>query len=1021
MINTIYASMVQMHITGRGRDNMNLKKFNVVFSVIILAAIALLIGCEPAKTNKKEDKSMSKLDHSEIISVGGVVGTRLKDAALSYSMEYLYENEMPIFLDEYTYHSHSDWGWNGEQPGKWLEAMANYKWLNNPQIDSAIEDVVSQLAASQTKENKKKTGYNQFGGYLGNATEEIRNSTPIKGMDAYEMYSLINGLVNVYKVYKDDNSKLANQALDCVVKLADYIVATIGDENTKVCYKNGRKSDVYKMEFWPLANINGTTIAGHDVHQGWEGALLIDSMMLLSGTVKEVDGLEKKSEKYSQWVDWVIDSIDKWASSYMGYGDTPYKDLDKVATGEMGVHELQHYVHSHTFQMTFMGLLKKYQETGDETYLNKVVGAWEDIVNRQMYITGTTSVGEHFTAGNNLPNVGSVCETCSTNSWTSLNSMLFEISQDEKYQDVIETILFNHMFATSTIDSDGYSYHRPLNGSTERFYVASSCCSSSGLRMQSFVPYYIYSKTNDSVYLNQFIESQVAISLSNGMKMNLKQVTQYPTGDEVYIDVLEGTTADTLYIRIPQWVKNPVIKVNGKEVSGLTAGSYKKINVKEGDKIVLVYASVPEWVEGDKSNEGLWTIKEGPMVYCLHSAYMTEAESEQAYGMKVAQVSASGVIDAEDGTPVKISRTVTFADQKYFGNCYMVEMLTPNGKQELAVVPYANIGQWYRYGEEAPGKYGYGYANSVKYPYAVWIMESVTSYPQVPEEQNEPVVHYDFNQIEDNVIKDISGNGKDATYVGKVVIENGRIDNCMYLNGYSYVKLPEDVIYGLYNMSISVWVNSDEARQWARIVDFGNPGEALPYPNLFLTTSSDTGRIRLAYEDGTNSHLNGKALKLNEWVHMTVTIEGTKAVLYINGEKVSENSNFNMLPMVISKMTSNYIGKSNYGQDPLFKGYIDDFRIYNRVLEENEIIALASGEEPQRNIQTIEQPDIVETAVNVMPILPQYIKVTYENGRYGLETVVWESVTEDMYSKKGSFEVSGSVRGRKVQITVNVN
>ena len=30
-------------------------------------------------------------------------------------------------------------------------------------------------------------------------------------------------------------------------------------------------------------------------------------------------------------------------------------------------------------------------------------------------------------------------------------------------------------------------------------------------------------------------------------------------------------------------------------------------------------------------------------------------------------------------------------------------------------------------------------------------MESVTSYPQVPEEQNEPVVHYDFNQIEDNV------------------------------------------------------------------------------------------------------------------------------------------------------------------------------------------------------------------------------------------------------------------------------
>ena len=91
-----------------------------------------------------------------------------------------------------------------------------------------------------------------------------------------------------------------------------------------------------------------------------------------------------------------------------GYGDTPYGDLDKVASGEMGIDEIQHYVHAHTFQMTFLGFLKKYQETGDETYLNKVAGAWEDIVSRQVYITGTTSVGEHYEAGHNLPNTGSV-------------------------------------------------------------------------------------------------------------------------------------------------------------------------------------------------------------------------------------------------------------------------------------------------------------------------------------------------------------------------------------------------------------------------------------------------------------------------------------------------------------------------------------------------------------------------------------------------------------------------------------
>ena len=333
-------------------------------------------------------EGMQKLSHDEILYVGGSVGKRLEDAVNNYAMDYLYGQKLPAYLNEYKNHSHSGWSWlEGEQPGKWLESMANYKWMNNPEIDAAIKDVVAQLAATQTVEDRSKRGYNQFGGYLGNGTETIRNSVPVKGMDPYEMYSTLNGLINVYKNYKEDDAELAAQAMDCAVKLADYLVATIGDENTKVCYQDGTQSSINKKEFWPFAITNGVTIAGHDVHQGWEGALIIDPMMQLSKTVKEVKGQESKSAVYSQWVDWVIGNIDKWASSYGGYGDTPYADLEKVAAGEMGIDEVQHYVHAHTFQMTFLGFLKKYQETGDASYLDKVVGAWEDIISRQVYIT----------------------------------------------------------------------------------------------------------------------------------------------------------------------------------------------------------------------------------------------------------------------------------------------------------------------------------------------------------------------------------------------------------------------------------------------------------------------------------------------------------------------------------------------------------------------------------------------------------------------------------------------------------
>ena len=74
-----------------------------------------------------------------------------------------------------------------------------------------------------------------------------------------------------------------------------------------------------------------------------------------------------------------------------------YFCLDSVADRPtLGVDKLQPYVHSHTFHMNFMGFLRLYRITGDKTLLRKVSGAWDDIHERQMYITGGVSVAEHY-------------------------------------------------------------------------------------------------------------------------------------------------------------------------------------------------------------------------------------------------------------------------------------------------------------------------------------------------------------------------------------------------------------------------------------------------------------------------------------------------------------------------------------------------------------------------------------------------------------------------------------------------
>lgn len=144
------------------------------------------------------------------------------------------------------------------------------------------------------------------------------------------------------------------------------------------------------------------------------------------------------------------------------------------------------------------------------------------------------------------------------------------------------------------------------------------------------------------------------------------------------------------------------------------------------------------------------------MVYCVDAAFMTVEESQAAFGADIAPVAATAVVDAEDGKAVKTEREIALEGDRYFGSKYIIKMMTPNGEQEVAIVPYANIGQWYRYGEAAPGIYGTNYSSATRYSYMIWMPSGITDYPEAPEESSGPVVHYDFDSVDGTTIKDIS-------------------------------------------------------------------------------------------------------------------------------------------------------------------------------------------------------------------------------------------------------------------------
>lgn len=106
--------------------------------------------------------------------------------------------------------------------------------------------------------------------------------------------------------------------------------------------------------------------------------------------------------------------------------------------------------------------------------LRKVAGAWDDIRERQMYITGGVSVAEHYEHDYVKPLSGNIVETCATMSWMQLTQMLLELTGETKYADAMERLMLNHVFAAQDCETGVCRYHTAPTATSRAAITATS-------------------------------------------------------------------------------------------------------------------------------------------------------------------------------------------------------------------------------------------------------------------------------------------------------------------------------------------------------------------------------------------------------------------------------------------------------------------------------------------------------------------------------------------------------------------
>jgi len=194
------------------------------------------------------------------------------------------------------------------------------------------------------------------------------------------------------------------------------------------------------------------------------------------------------------------------------------------------------------------------------------------------------------------------------------------------------------------------------------------------------------------------------------------------------------------------------------------------------------------------------------------------------------------------------------------------------------------------------------------------------------------LAYYPFN----GSANDASGNGRHATVFG--VSSSGDIsgipDSAYSFDGISnYLTIPSFDLGGPFSLSAWVYLNS-ATPDWQRLIDFGN-GQ---WDNNLVVGIQGQKMFIESYSGNSSSKIyTTDTFPQNQWVHVAATIDVSgNGKIYWNGALKGSGKTY--LPPVLSR-SYQYIGRSNW-PDPYFGGKMDEIRLYNRAIDENEVKAL---------------------------------------------------------------------------------
>ncbi|WP_409348570.1 glycoside hydrolase family 127 protein [Paenibacillus phyllosphaerae] len=489
---------------------------------------------------------------------------------------------------------------------KWLEAVGYSLNVHpNPELEAIADGAIDLVIEAQQPDGYLNT-YFQI-----KAPEERWTNL----FDCHELYCA-GHMIEAAVAYYDGTGK--RKLLDAMCRFADYIDSVFGTEPGK--------------------------LRGYDGHQEIELALV--KLYKTTGEERYLKLAAYFINERGQEPNFLIAEWEKrgrtshWQAGVTRKPDPAYNQAHvPVREQEVAVGHSVRAVYMYTAMADLAAL------TGDESLLAACKKLWDNMVNKQMYITGgigSTHHGEAFSFDYDLPNDTVYAETCASIGLIFFAHRMLQIEADSTYSDVLERALYNNVVGSMQQDGKHFFYVNPLEVWPEasrknpgRHHVKAvrqpwfgcSCCPPNVARILSSLGEYIYGVNDNTVYTHLYIGSTAQVKLGSGAAVELKQETNYPWHGDITLTLSLAEAANfALALRIPSWSEGKAeIRVNGETLAAdaytIDKGyAYITRAWVDGDKVELTLALDVQLIEANplvRANSGKAALQRGPLVYCL--------------------------------------------------------------------------------------------------------------------------------------------------------------------------------------------------------------------------------------------------------------------------------------------------------------------------------------------------------------------------------------------------------------------